>query len=103
MKLDSFVEQARRFEELNYDKLNKAINFLFIEERTHPWTVMRAAQLLTWLDSGEYDQVIQRKTSDRLKIRYDGDSQFCRKCGYRLEGTEKFCNSCGTALREVEP
>ena len=100
MKLDTFLDQARRFEELDYEKLNKAIKFLTIMNSTHPWTIMRAAELMRWVEGGEYQKVIDRITSDRLHIRYDGNTQFCRNCGFRLEGSEKFCNSCGQQLRE---
>ncbi len=100
MKLETFIDQAKRFEALDYEKLNKAIKFLTIMNSTHPWTIMRAAELLRWVEGGEYQKVIDRTTADRLHIRQDGNTQFCRNCGYRLEGKERFCNSCGQQLRE---
>lgn len=99
MKLDQFVSQARQFESLDYEKLNKAAKYLLIMNQTHPWTVMRSAELLNWIEEGEYQRVIDRDTSHKAHIREAGDSQFCRKCGYRLQGGERFCNSCGTKLR----
>lgn len=100
MKLETFIDQAKRFEALDYEKLNKAIKILTIMNSTHPWTVMRAAELLRWVEGGEYQKVIDRATIDRLHIREEGNAKFCRNCDYRLEGTEKFCNSCGKPLRE---
>lgn len=100
MKLEAFIDQAKKFEALDYEKLNKAIKFLTIMNSTHPWTIMRAAELLRWVEGGEYQMVIDRTTADRLHIRQDGNTQFCRNCGYRLEGKERFCNSCGQQLRE---
>ena len=100
MKQDNFIQQARQFEELDYDKLNKAVKILAIMNSTHPWTIMRAAELVKWIDSGEYQKVIDRQTSDRIYIRHEGSAQFCRKCGYRLQGAERFCNSCGQELRQ---
>ena len=100
MKLDTFIAQAKDFEKLDYEKLNKAIKFLSIMNSSHPWTVMRCAELLRWIESGEYQRVVDRTTADRLNIRHDNNAQFCRKCGYRLEGKERFCNSCGQQLRE---
>ena len=99
MKLESFISQAKRFEELDFERLNKAVKVLSIMNSTHPWTIMRSAELLKWIDSGEYKQVIERQTTNRLHVRYEGSAQFCRKCGYRLQGTERFCNSCGQELR----
>lgn len=100
MKLDSFLDQAREFEELTYDRLNKLTKYYMIMGSTHPWTVMRAAELLKWIESGEYQLVLDRETRGRIKIRVDGDQRCCRKCDYRLEGEPKFCSSCGTDLQD---
>lgn len=99
MKLESFIHQAKTFEELDFDWLNKAVNLLSIMNQTHPWTVMRSAELLRWIESGEYQKVIDRQTSNKVHIRFEGTLQHCRNCNYRLQGTEKFCNSCGQELR----
>lgn len=98
MNAESFVRQAKDFDELDYDMLNQAGKFLSIMESTHPFPVLRTAELLRWIDSGEYNQVIERKTIDRLNKKYDGKNVFCRKCGFRLEGNERFCVSCGQQL-----
>ena len=100
LKIEAFLDQAREFESLDYEKLNRAVKFLAIMDSTHPWTVMRAAELLRWIEGGEYQMVVQRKTAYRLRVRHEGNDQFCRNCGYRLQGSERFCNSCGTVLRE---
>jgi hypothetical protein len=99
MKVDVFVQQAKSFAALDYDSINQAVKYLAIRKMEHPWTIIRSAELLKWLESGEYQRVVDRQTSDRLHIRYEGSCQFCRKCGYRLEGSERFCNSCGQQLR----
>lgn len=99
MKLDSFLDQAREFEELTYDRLNKLTRYYMIMGSTHPWTVMRTAELLKWIEGGEYQQVMDRETRDRVNIRLEGEFQICRECDYRLEAGEKFCPSCGTDLR----
>ena len=96
---EDFLRQAREFESLDYDTLNKAVKFLSIMTSTHPWTVLRAAELQKWIASGEYDKVLLRQTTDRAFRRHDGANVFCRTCGWRLEGEEKFCPSCGTNLR----
>lgn len=53
----SFIQQAKDFQMLDYDNMNKVIKFLSIMEQTHPWTVMRGAQLLEWIESGEGKKV----------------------------------------------
>lgn len=98
IKLKSFLEQARQFEALDYENLNKAFKLLTVMNQTHPWSVMRAAELMRWIDGGEYQRVVDRATSGRLHVREDGDKKSCRNCGYSLSGGEMFCNSCGTKL-----
>lgn len=57
---ESFVEQARSFRQLDYAIMNKVIKLLSIVGDSHPWTVMRAAELLKWVESGEYDRILNK-------------------------------------------
>ena len=62
LKVEDFKKQAKEFEEFdedNLDKIAKAISVMFEE---HPWTVMRGHELYKWIDSGEYDNVLERNT-----------------------------------------
>lgn len=54
MDCDAFIRQARDFKMLDMDGVNKVFKLLAIADSSHPWTVMRAAELLNWMDSGEY-------------------------------------------------
>lgn len=58
--IDDFVAQAREFESLDYDSLDKATKLLMGARMSHPWTVMRAAELLRWIESGSYGRVLER-------------------------------------------
>ena len=60
IKPETFIQQARDFKMLDYDGMNKAIKFLSIADESHPWTVMRSAELLKWIEDGEYNQFITR-------------------------------------------
>lgn len=51
---DTFIQQARNFKMLDYEGMNKVVKFLSIADDSHPWTVMRSAELLNWMDRGEY-------------------------------------------------
>jgi Zn-dependent protease with chaperone function len=99
MRFEAFLKQAKTFEKLDYDTLSKTFKFLWIMHQTHPLTVIRAAELIRWIDSGEYDQTLQRQTKDQLYKRRDGTNEFCRNCDFRLKGKEKFCPSCGNQLK----
>jgi Zn-dependent protease with chaperone function len=60
MDVAVFQEQARHFESLDYERLNRMAKFMSIMNSTHPWTVMRAAELLRWVEVGGYQQIIDR-------------------------------------------
>ncbi|AUT01374.1 peptidase M48 [Nostoc sp. CENA543] len=59
--INDFVTQARSFEFTNLDSLDKFAKTFSFMEHLLPWTVMRASELLKWVDSGEYDNLLQGK------------------------------------------
>lgn len=54
----SFISQAENFQQLDYENLNKIIKTIIIAQADHPWTVMRAGQLINWVDSGEVKNIM---------------------------------------------
>lgn len=59
--INDFQQQARNFVFTNLDSLNQfAKTFSFMEYQL-PWTVMRASELLKWVESGNYDNLLQGK------------------------------------------
>jgi len=58
MDINTFLEQAQEFKDLDYEGLNKIVKILSIAEANHPWTVMRAAQLVDWISAGEAKRII---------------------------------------------
>lgn len=59
MNKDTFIQQARDFKALDYESMNKLIKTVAIADDTHPWTVMRAAELLKWIREGEYGKFVK--------------------------------------------
>lgn len=59
----TFINQAKDFKQLDYEGLNKVIKLISIADSSHPWTVMRAAELLNWITNGNYSQFINDKSS----------------------------------------
>ncbi len=96
---ETFLEQAKRFETVNFDTASKIIKFVAGIGRTHPWTVMRASEIIKWIDSGSYEAVLLRKSKRMVQIRKIDTVEFCRHCNYRLDGTEGFCPGCGVKLQ----
>ena len=53
MDYQTFIQQATEFRQLDYDAMSKVIKFISIADNSHPWTVMRAAELLNWINSSD--------------------------------------------------
>lgn len=62
--MDDFIAQAREFEDYSYDNLDKMAKFFSTINNTHPWTVLRAAELLKWVESGGYAQALGHFITD---------------------------------------
>lgn len=58
LNYETFIQQATDFKQLDYDAMSKVIKFISIMDASHPWTVMRAAELLNWINSGDYKLLI---------------------------------------------
>ncbi|MBD2246181.1 M48 family metallopeptidase [Nostoc sp. FACHB-888] len=59
--IEDFLAQAREFASNNFDSADQLIKILSHTEPGLSWVVMRAGELLKWVDSGEYENVIQQK------------------------------------------
>ena len=63
---NTFIEQAKEFDDLEESSFNKAVKLLQTLDLDHPWAVQRAKELLLWVQSGEYAKIILRD-SDWLR------------------------------------
>lgn len=59
--IEDFLIQAREFASNTFDTVDKVTKILSYTEPGLSWVVMRAGELLKWVDSGEYENVIQQK------------------------------------------
>jgi Zn-dependent protease with chaperone function len=59
MNYNAFIDQAREFKQLDYSTMNKIFKFISIADSSHPWTVMRAAELLNWMNEGEHLKIVR--------------------------------------------
>ncbi|RNM13099.1 M48 family metallopeptidase [Nocardioides pocheonensis] len=53
----SFFDQGREYDESG-DLRDSVLKMLLIENRSHPFAVVRAAELRRWVDSGEYTAIL---------------------------------------------
>jgi Zn-dependent protease with chaperone function len=58
MSKECFIQQAKTFKMLDYDAMNKVIKTIAIADESHPWTVMRAAELLKWISGDEIRSIL---------------------------------------------
>ena len=94
---EDFLAQAREFQALDADKLTLLAKWLSTMGATHPWTVMRAHELLDWVDSGGYQKVLDAP-QQAPPVLPAGPGRYCSACGYPLAGVEAFCPGCGRGL-----
>ena len=62
--VEEFMAQARDFGDYNLDRLDKFTKMLSFMEPMHPWTTLRAAELLKWIDSGEYQALLSGESTE---------------------------------------
>lgn len=65
--IDDFIEQAKEFQDYDYDALDLVAKVVSTMRNSHPWTVMRGAELLKWYDSGNYQNILDNSNSDWRK------------------------------------
>ena len=93
----SFLKQANDFEDFDYGKLNKLIRFWSTADNTHPWSVLRASEILKWEASEEFENILNREKKVSTESISD-NFQFCSQCGNKLQMSQKFCGNCGNKV-----
>ncbi len=63
--IEDFLAQASEFSSNSFDSLDRVTKILSYTEHWRSWSVMRIAELLKWVDSGEYDNLIQQKNLNK--------------------------------------
>ena len=83
---NAFLEQAKEFEYL-LTGAESVIKNISVLDNTHPWTVLRAAELIKWYESGEYDRIISQYAAIN-----------CPHCNFEIPGNRDECPICGRFL-----
>lgn len=82
-----FAKQAKEFMTKYGDTTDKIIRNISILDDTHPWTVMRAYELIKWVENGDYDKILSGnagKTCPMCKKAVDSGLEVCPVCGYKF-------------------
>ncbi len=93
MNTEDFIKQAENFKGFDHDSADKAFKYIMIMDQTHPWTVMRASEILKWVKAGKYQHIIDKHTGDIESLEIT-----CLNCGFKLKGNETFCGNCGEKI-----
>ena len=56
----SFIQQANTFDTMFTSLADRGIKYMLLNAESHPWIVARAAELLKWYQSGEYEQILNK-------------------------------------------
>jgi len=102
MNIECWRDQAREFMQYDYDTLKNIFKLwaLYNPDTTmsHPFGVMRAAELEKWVDDGSYDAVIRRETAGTAPSLAAG-GVVCQRCGSPVGPQTRFCTACGNDCR----
>lgn len=84
INVQAFIDQAHDFNTKNTGFLDESFKFLAIANSTHPWLVLRAAELLNWVESGEYQRILDLRKGIE-----------CPHCGNARSAGISPCPICG--------
>lgn len=101
LQRSEWIKQTKEFQNLDYGTLGDDLRKYFSGQlnQSHPFSVLRSAEIIKWMETGGYGDVMSRKTKINDTI---NNKLFCENCGGTLYGPESFCPICGSAL-EINP
>ncbi len=73
--VEEFIAQAHDFGEYNLDRLDKMTKMLSFMEPMHPWTTLRTAELLKWINSGQYQTLLQSKSTAGKSLEQEEEAE----------------------------
>ena len=82
-----FAKQAKEFMTKYGDTTEKIIRNISILDDTHPWTVMRAYELIKWVENGDYDKILNNnagKICPMCKKAVNPKLNVCPVCGFKF-------------------
>jgi len=105
--VNAFIAQAKEFDSFDTSQLNWIAKIMLATHRTHPWTVMRASELLRWIESSDYAAILERKTGAQTRrgpstsrLRHLGESRAMADAISALDAKDR-CTL--DALRAIVP
>ena len=84
---DAFIRQAHEFVNTFDGFTDNMIKSVSIASSSHPWNVLRAAELMKWVESGEYQQVLEGH-----QVKHCSNPL----CGEEIAESTEVCPYCGS-------
>lgn len=84
INIDTFLREARDIEEDLDWSSNMMLKVVNAVKNNHPWTLLRALELKKWVDSGEYQNILDTYKAKR-----------CPDCGHFNAPDADQCEACG--------
>jgi predicted RNA-binding Zn-ribbon protein involved in translation (DUF1610 family) len=99
-KRDVLADQVQDVKQTN-NKLARLMLFLNSLQNTHPYAVLRVAELRAWHASGAYDEILKGNyIRDVTGVHEAGKRRQCPGCGESINVKLDFCPKCGAYLRQ---
>lgn len=81
-----FLEQAKEFES-QLSEVESLMKNISVLDNSHPWTVLRAAELIKWVESGEYNRILSEYSAVK-----------CPHCGSDIARNSELCPVCDRGI-----
>lgn len=86
-----YLEQAHAYEDMiKSSTWDKTLQYLVLMEKAHPFTAVRASEVVKWCNSDEFEKIKEFMNQD--------NTNSCKNCGVVTEEGWKFCKNCGFKL-----
>ena len=97
LDIEVFIEQPKKFKQKqDENSFWKDTHYLFNSVKT-PLTVLRAANLLEWIDQGGYEKIMECSFNpDGLIPKVPSETKVCSNCGFdKVPASSFICPECG--------
>ena len=84
ISIEGFMEHAKEFSSRYGSTADEMIKLFEILTADHPWTIVRASELIKWVESGEYQKILDNHRSKK-----------CKDCGHHVAIDTAICPFCG--------
>lgn len=87
-----FLEQAKKFKQYDESDSNRVAKLLLNMGNSHPWTVMLCSELVSWIDSGAYQALLEERGMNKSEL------SVCRNCASQVKKGAKYYPKCGKSM-----